>query len=394
MREIPTINELKDQIANDFKLKLNLTDSQLKYVFDAFDSVLAAQFKLIYLYLSDIQNNVFPDTADLEENGGTLERFGRIYLNRNPLPSTAGIFNVSVTGSNGAVLRNSLTFKSNENSLNPSQLYVLDDEYVLTGSGDEIEIRSLGGGTDFDLNIGDELTITEPVLGVENIVTVIEIIEKPRASEDIDVYRQNIIDAIQLEPQGGSKTDYRLWSADAQGVRKVYPYVRNDNAGIVDVYVEATLEDSIDGEGTPDSTLLDNVLDVIEFDPDVTKPLNERGRRPIQAILDNTSVQQINIIPVDVTITGLVDDSLAVRDSIETNIKEYLYNIRPYISGADLPRDKNDILYSARLQSVVTDVLESANFFTNLSMDVNGVTLNSFEFNLGFIPYLRNLNFV
>ncbi|QCW21888.1 putative baseplate protein [Flavobacterium phage V186] len=390
MREIPSINEIRDQISNDFKIKLNLTDSQLKYVLDAFDSVLAAQFKLMYLYLSDIQNNVFPDTADLEENGGTLERFGRIYLNRDPLPATAGIFKASVIGSNGAVLRNSLTFKSNENSLNPSQSYVLDDEYILTGSGDKIEIRSLGGGSDFDLNVGDELTITEPVLGVNNIVTVTEVIEKPRASEDIDVYRQNIIDSIQLEPQGGSKTDYREWAADAQGVRKVYPYVRNDDAGIVDVYIEATIADSVDGNGTPDSTLLSDVYGVIEFDPDQTKPTNERGRKPIQS---NIETLAITITPVDITINGLIDDSTAVRDAIKTNIKDYLYNIRPYIAGADLPRDKKDILYSARVQSVITDVLESANYFENLTMEVNGNTVNNYEFNLGFIPYLRNLIF-
>lgn len=390
MREIPSINEIKDAIANDLKIKLNLSSSDLKYVLDAMDSVLAAQFKLLYLYLSDIQNNVFPDTADLESNGGTLERLGRIYLNRNPRPATAGVFVLSVSGTLGAVLRSGLTFKSNENSLSPGQLYVLDSEYTLTGSGDEIEVRSLGGGTEFDLNINDELTITEPVLGVNNIVVVVSVTEQPRASEDIEVYRQSILDAIQLEPQGGSKTDYRLWSADAQGVRKVYPYVRNDDAGIVDVFVEATIADSTDGNGTPDSTLLDDVSDVIEFDPDDTKPLNERGRRPIQA---NVQTLQIEVTPVDVEIFGLIDDSLSVRESIESNIKEYLYNIRPYIAGADLPRDKNDILYSARLQSVVTDILESSNYFTSLDMQVNGISVLNYEFNLGFIPYLRNLNF-
>lgn len=391
MRRIPTINELKESISNDLKNKLNLSSSDLKYVLDAFDSVLAAQLNLLYLYLSDVQNNEFPDTADLEINGGTLEHFGRIYLNRNPLPATAGIFNLSVTGTLGSVLRSGLTFKSNENSLNPGQLYVLDNEYILTGTSDIIEVRSLGGGVDFDLNVSDELTITEPVLGVSNIVVVDEVIEQPRASEDIEVYRQFILDSIQLEPQGGAKTDYRLWSSDAQGVRKVYPYVRNNDAGIVDVYVEATIDDSTDGKGTADSTLLDNVLDVIEFDPDDTKPLNERGRRPIQA---NVQTQSITVIPVDVDIIALNDDSTSVRDSIRSNIELYLYDIRPYISGADLPRDKNDILYMARLQSVVTDVLDSANYFDSLNMQVSGVGTNSYEFNLGFIPYLRNLNFL
>ena len=198
MRTIPSIEDLKLALENDFKSKLNLSSSDLKYVLDAFDSVLAAQFKLVYLYLSDIQSNIFPDTADTELNGGTLERLGRIYINRNPKPATSGVFNLNVTGTNGAVLRNGLTFKSNENALNSSKMYVLDSEYILTGTDDIIEVRSLGGGSEYDLNVGDELTITEPVLGVENILTVDEVLEQPRNSEDLDVYRQNIIDAIQL----------------------------------------------------------------------------------------------------------------------------------------------------------------------------------------------------
>lgn len=390
MREIPSIEDLKDNLENDLKTKLNLSSTDLKYVLDAMDSVLAAQFKLIYLYLSDIQNNVFPDTADIEANGGTLERQGRIYLNRNPKPSTAGIFNLNVTGTAGAVLRNGLTFKSNENALNPSQMYVLDDEYILTGTDDIIEVRSLGGGTDFDLNVNDELTITEPVLGVNSLVTVDEVIQQPRASENIEVYRQAILDAIQLEPQGGSRTDYRLWASDALGVRKVYPYVKNEDAGVVQLFVEATIDDSTDGKGTPDSTLLDDVSDVVLLDPDETKPLNERGRIPIQATLETLP---ISIVPVDITITGLVDSSPVVQSAIETNVIDFLYDIRPYIAGSDLIRDKNDILYSGRLQSVVTDSLENSNYFNDFVMEVNGVELLSFEFNLGFIPYLRNLNF-
>lgn len=390
MREIPNLTEIRDTIANDLKTKLNLSDSNLRYVLDAMDSVLAAQFKLVYLYLSDIQNNIFPDTANVESEGGTLERLGRIYLNRNPRPATSGVFKLSVTGTAGAVLRNSLTFKSNENSKNPNQLYVLDAEYILTGSSDEIEVRSLGGGLDFELNVNDELTITEPVIGVNSLVTVLDVIDSPLASEDIEVYRQNILDAIQLEPQGGSKTDYRLWANDAQGVRKVYPYVKNGEAGTVQVYVESVLPGE-DGNGTPSTSLMNDVEDVIKFDPDETRPTNERGRIPIQATLE---VLPIIPIPVDVEITGLNDNSLAVQSAILNNLKAFLYNVRPYVAGADLPRTKNDILYSGRLQSVVTDVLDSSNFFTGFVMKVNGNIENSFQFTLGSIPYLRNITYI
>lgn len=380
MRPIPTIQELRETLANDFKSKLNLLSNNLKKFLDAFTIVESAKFKLLYLYLQDLQNNIFPDTADLEANGGTLERQGRIYLNRNPRPATVGTFELSVTGESGAVLRSGLTFKSNENSLSPGQLYVLDLEYTMTGSNDVIEVRSLGAGSDFDLNDNDELTITEPVLGVNQLVTVNGVISQPKNGEDIEAYRQAILDAIQLEPQGGSKTDYRLWSSDAQGVKKVYPYVKNGDAGTVQIYVEST-----DGDGVPSSGLLNEVEDVIEFDPDESKPLNERGRRPIQATIE---VLPVVLIPVAVTITGLSQDTPSIRSAIQNNIELYLSGVRPYISGADLARNRNDILYEARLQSVATDVLENSNFFTGFSITVNGNSVSSYQFDLGNIPNL------
>jgi len=240
MQEIPTIQQLKDNIKNDFKTKLNLSVSDLKYVLDVFDGVLAAQFSLAYQFLRDIQDNAFPDTATSELNGGTLERFGRIRLSRNPRPQTAGVFKIQVTGSIGADLRANLTFKSNEDSLNAGKLYILDTLIILSSTSEEIETRSIGGGIEFNLKIGDKLTVTEPVLGLDNTVEVVEIIEQPLSSEDIEDYRAEILRSYQIEPQGGSRGDYRLWADDAQGVRLVYPYTKNVDSGEVDVYVEAT----------------------------------------------------------------------------------------------------------------------------------------------------------
>ena len=391
MQNIPTIVELNESLEADFRSKLNLSDDDLKKVLTAFNAVLSAQFKLVHLYLSDIQNNIFPDTAYLLINGGTLERLGLIYLGRNPNPATVGVFELEVTGVIGSTLRAGLTFKSNDDAKNAGKLYILDSEYILVPGTNIIEVRALGNGTDYDLSFNDELTITEPVIGLDQTASVSTIITQPTASESIDNYRQAILDAIQLEPQGGAKTDYRLWAADAPGVRRVYPYVRESNAGVVDVYVEATVEDSTDGLGTPSAALLTSVLEVIEFDPDATKPTNERGRRPIQAIVVTSAV---TLVPVDVSISGLVENTAAITSAINSNLSTYLKNVRPYIAGADLSRNKNDVLYSSRLQSVVTDVLESSNYFQDFTMQVNGVTEISYLFSGANIPYLRNLTFV
>ena len=350
MKPIPSIKEINTNISNDLRSKLKLSIDYLKKTLDAFVLVLSAQYHLVYLYLSDIQDNIFPDKATTADQGGTLERQGMIYMNRNPFPDTVGSFKVSVTGVAGSVLRVNLTFKSNEDSLNPGQVYILDSAYTLTGTSDVIEIRSIGAGVDYNLNVADKLTITEPVIGVEKTVTVVfwEDSIQPKAGETTELYRQAILNAIQLEPQGGSRADYRQWCTDAQGVRLVYPYVPDVDTGDISLYVEATLVDSNDGKGTPTSTILSDVEDVIEQDPDTTKPINERGRRPMQA---NVTVLPIVLIPVDVTIKGLNVDTTAVRASINSSITDLLYNVRPFISGADLRRNKNDILYSGKVQS-------------------------------------------
>lgn len=216
MNNIPTLQELNAAVYQDLAKRLNIDDQEVRKVVSAFSTVTAAQLRLLYLRLADVQNNVFPDTADLAENGGELERLGQIHLNRDPNPATAGVYTVSVSGNANAVLREGLTFKSNDDSQNPGQLFISDAENILSGTNDTIEIRSLGGGVDFNLSVNDQLTITEPVLGADQVVTVIDIVEQPRAAESIEDYRQAILNAIQLEPQGGAKTDYMLWALDAQ----------------------------------------------------------------------------------------------------------------------------------------------------------------------------------
>lgn len=390
MKPIPTIVEINQNISGDLKSRFNLFSDKLKKTFNALALVLSGQFHLVYLYLRDIQNNIFPDTATSELQGGMLERLGRIYLNRNPFNATIGRFNISVVGVAGSVLRESLTFKSNEDALNQGQVYVLDLEYTLTGTDDVIEVRSIGSGVEFNLNVGNRLTITEPIIGVDKTVTVTEIIEQPKASEDLELYRQAILTAIQLEPQGGSKGDYRQWATDAQGVRLVYPYVRDSNASIVDIFVEATLADSVSGTGVPTTTILNDVLEVINEDPDVTKLPYERSRKPMQA---DVQVSAITRVPIDINITGLNNNTASVQSTIESAIVDFLYKVRPFIDGADLRRNKNDILYSGKLQSAVTDSLTNGNFFNDLTVLVDGNAVVFYEFDLGNVPYLRNLNF-
>ncbi len=385
---IPTLSELLESIKSDLKNKLGITDSLIgKTVLNAFAIVQAAKMKIFYLLISFIYDNIFVDTASSESVGGTLERFGLIKLGRLPNPATSGEYKIAVTGTIGATILAGTTYKSLDASSNPNHIFVVDVAVVLTTSPQDIDIRSLDLGSDSRLEIDDQLQLTAPISNIDSFSSVSSVEVIPVDEEDIESYREKVILAYQQEPQGGAKTDYRLWSADASGVRFVYPYVKDGAAGQIDLYIEAFAIDSTDGNGTPTVAILTEVEDVVNFDPDVSKPLNSRGRRPM---LSEVNYLSIITIPVDIEVVDLSDVSYltAIKEAIRT----FLLDIRPFIDGADNPNNQQiNKLYESDIVNIVRDVIGGANTFSEIIMEVNSVVYSLYEFTGGDIPYINTV---
>ena len=252
MTTIPTLSELYDSIIADLETQFGESIPLVgKNFLRVMAAVQAAKLKLYYLALGLVQKNIFPDSADSESIGGTLERFGRIKLGRNPFDARAGEYEIIVTGSVGAVIKASSTWKSDDSSTSPGKLFILDEEFTLLFATDTIIVRALEAGTESSLDAGDTLSATAPIALVDKTATVYAEITEPRAAETIEAYRTAVLNSFRLEPQGGAATDYRLWSQDAQGVRFVYPYARTGFPCEMNLFVEANEVDSTDGKGTP-----------------------------------------------------------------------------------------------------------------------------------------------
>lgn len=385
---IPTFKELYDQILTDLKNRLKIRFIIGKVVLNAFAAVQAAALKLVYLSAAKINKNIFVDTAEPEALGGSLERFGRVKLGRDPLPATAGEYQLNVSGEIAATIAQGTTFKSLDNSASPGNIYILDTAFTFTALTGVIQVRALDAGPDAKLLIGDELQVTAPIANVDSFADVAGEITTPTEGESIEEYRDAVIQAYQFEPQGGARTDYRLWSQDAAGVREVYPYAKNGEPGVIQLYVEATAADSTDGNGTPSQAILDEVEEVVEFDPDATKPLNERGRRPLGTF--DIEFLAITTLPVDVDIVDLSDTGLLTV--IEDSIRTFLLDVRPFIDGADNPNDLNkDKLYSSDITNIVREIAGTSATFTQVVMSVNGTPTDLFQFENSDIPYIRNV---
>lgn len=390
MITIPTLNQLYTGILSDLETQYSNNISLVGKVFlRALAGTQAAKLKLFYLAIGNLQKNIFVDTADSTAIGGTLERFGFVKLGRLPYKATAGVYTVQITGSIGAVIAESTTFKSDDTSLNPGYLFVLDNAYTLVSTTDTISLRALTAGEEAKLNIGDTLTVTAPIALVNSGAEVIVITTAPLAAEDLEAYRTAVKNSYRLEPQGGAATDYRIWSADAQGVKRVYPYAKSGAVCEVDLYVEATTADSSDGKGTPTAQLLLDVEAVVNFNPNTSLDLNERGRRPLDVI--------VNYLPVTIKTVNINIASsqftTAQKALLLTAITDSVNDIRPFVDSADDEDFKNNILDSNKIVGVIINQIPGANFGA-ITIEVDSVVVSTYTFMLGNIPYLNTITYV
>lgn len=385
---IPTFSELYNSILTDLRNRLQIRFIVGKLVLNAFAAVQAGKLKLLYLTTAYVYKNIFIDTAESESVGGSLERYGRVKLGRDPFPATAGEYTMAVTGEIGATIPQNTTYQAGDNSTSPGKLFILDTAFTFTSTSGSISIRSLDLGSEARLEIDDQLQATAPIGNVDDFGTIESVDVAPTEQESFEDYRNAVIQSYQFEPQGGAPTDYRLWAQDAAGVKNSFPYVTDGEPGKINLFIEATEADSSDGKGTPTQAILDEVEAVVEYDPDTTKPDSERGRRPMGTF--EIYFLAITPINVDVEIVGLTDVSLL--DSIKSSIKTFLLDVRPFVDGGDNPNLVNkDKLYASDIVNIVRAITGTSASFDNVIMKVDSNIVQLYQFENGDIPYINTV---
>lgn len=390
MINIPTLQTLISDLIAQLEAQYGDTISTTgKSALRATANTLGGQLKLLYLVLANAQKNMLPDTADSTAVGGTLERWGFIKLGRYPFQATAGEYTLQVTGSVGSVINSQVTFLSDDTSLNPGQLYILDNAYTIISVPDYINVRALTPGSVAKLNIGDTLTPTSPIALVNSPLSVYMEVTQPLDAESIDEYRAEVIQSFLLSPQGGAATDYRLWSQDAQGVANVYPYAATGYTNRVNLYVESNISDSTDGKGTPSGAMLAAEESVVNFNPNESLTTLQRGRRPITVIVNYLPVTIINVDIIIPSFIGLTTDKQTL---IQSALTLYVNAIRPFVAAADILSNKNDTIDVNSIVSVILSAVPGASFAAPV-LKINGVSMSTFQFIDGNIPYLNSVTY-
>jgi hypothetical protein len=391
MRTIPTLSQLYTNVVSDLNAEFGVNISLKKKVaLRVQAAVHAGKLWLCYKYIGFAQKQIWPDTADSEFMGGTLERFGRSKLGRNPKQAVAGNYTIQVTGTIGSTIPALQLWKSNDDSESPGYIFQMDAAYILVSNPDTITVRALTPGVEAKLNVADTLTATSPIAGVDKTATVTAITVLPLAAEDLEDYRTRIVEAFRLEATGGAAADYKLWAQDAQGVKRVYPYAKTAETNANNIFIEATPQDSTDGKGTPPALMITDVENVINFNPDTSLALYERGRKPLSVI---NYYLPVTIITVDIEVNGTGGAFTAAQKSLILQaLTESISNIRPHVDAADVEANRNDVLDTQRAAGIIYAQVPGANY-TGLTLKFNTVALQTYHFTQGNIPYLNTVTY-
>jgi len=384
MINLPTTQQIYSNIIADLEAKYSITIPTIgKSFLRAYASVLAGHLKLSYLLIGNVQKNIFVDTADPESQGGTLERFGFVKLGRYPFKATQGIYEIQATGTIGATIPAGTTFKSDDDSLNPGYLFISDNSVTLLNTSYGFPVRALTAGLASQLQVGNTLTVTAPLSNINSSFEVTIELTEPISAEGLEVYRQKVIQAYRLEPQGGAGADYRFWASDAQGVKQSYPYAAAGNGNQVNLFIEATTADSTDGKGTPSAQILTDVEEAIE-DPTVDRP----SRKPVT---DTVNYQGIIPLDVEITINGS-SFTTAQEILIDNSLEIALSKIRPFVSSIDVLSEKNDIFDTNKVISIILESVPGSSFGA-IDLVVDGNPVSTFTFTDGDIPYFNSVTY-
>ena len=132
--------------------------------------------------------------------------------------------------------------------------------------------------------------------------------------------------------------------------------------------MEATTD--VDPKGIPTPAILADVEAVVEFDPDDTLPLNERGRRPLG--VHNIDFLPVEPLDVDIIYNGVVGFNTSTEDAIEAALSDELSDIRPFVAAADISSNQNDRLNVNSVISIAQTLLDATQSFSGVEVFIDG----------------------
>ena len=247
--DIPTLEELRTRILSYFQSRLTKVPILQVSIIRILSIALAICFKSCYLFVMNLFKNLFVSTA----TGEYLERLGMERGLKRFIGSYA-VGSVYLSGIDGSIVPTGTVI----NSSNGYDYTTQDDIIIATFGTNIVDIIATKTGSEYN-NSNNPIScqIVTPIVGVDSSCKCLNAIAGGSDKEDIETYRQRILDKIRKPPMGGNLQDYVEWAKENPAVDRAWCYRAPFGASTVATVITAK------GSVIAPSALISDVLSYI-----------------------------------------------------------------------------------------------------------------------------------
>lgn len=211
----PTLPQIIDRVKKDLEDKLTGGSPSLRRsVIAVFARVIAAASHILHGHLDWLYRQLFPTLAD-EEN---LLRWGSIWTVQRK-PAEFAQLTLEFTGAIGSVIP-----AGHELQRSDGVLFTLDANLTFVSATETAQVTAAVAGENSNTDNGVLFQLVSPVVGVENEAEVTATVTSGVDEEDIELYRDRVLQRIANPPQGGASADYVRWALEVPGVTRAFPF--------------------------------------------------------------------------------------------------------------------------------------------------------------------------
>jgi len=269
----------------------------------------------------------------------------------------SAIIEAELPATNGTVIPSTTIFTGDSNGLR----YKPEANVTAAAGVAVLDLRCTDPGTIGNLDNGETLSISSQIAGAETVATVTDTIQLGVNKETDADYRPRVLFAQRAITGGANATDHKIWTEAVEGARRGFPYSGRPASegtsfpGDRTVYVEANTD--IDPDGIAPQSLLDDVRDEINIDPNTGKSRAPLGLTDETLFVKSITRTTFYIIITEFDVTA--ENETACKAAIDAASTTYFLSIRPFLYGIDVAQEKNNIVTELTIAEVVQDVLSS-----------------------------------
>lgn len=309
--------------------------------------------------------------------------------------ATSAVITFEVPAVNGTIIETSVIYIGDANGVRykPDAQATAGVSNIAT-----ITATALTPGVVGNLAVSDTLLADRQVSGAEQQGTITVIVTTAANAEEVDAYRQRLLDDERTEGGGSDSADYRKNAEKTPGVNRAFPYTGNStfletglgtmNPVAITIYIKA--DDTINPDGVPTAQILLDADEYIKTDQD-TQLANQVLTGDIDSLREVLPIHNTTFFVVVSSLNVSVDVEAQVKADIEANLKIFFRTVFPFISGLDFIEDRNSTVTNPGVSKIIQDVVNAAGgSFSVVSFNIGAGALPEYTPGVGELVKLAD----